>query len=165
LPWYLHPHHVPTLLFLPAYRYERNLTRSKPDSITFDSNQKITIENLIRFILFNSANDRTIEEFLNENYIKPSKNIDSNQALNLSKVSQLRFHLINIISAKLKALEESTKEIKTNIESVSFSKSNEKRTSDDQEYLGGLNVLLDKKLNNHIHRIESLKKFLELFKT
>ena len=164
LPWYLHPHHVPTLLFLPAYSFEANSTRKKPDSITFDNNQKFTIESLIRFILFNSANDRTIEDFLNENYIKPSKNI-SNQVLNLSKVSQLRYHLINIISTKLKTLEESTQEIVNNIESVSLSKENEKKTSNDQEYLGDLNLLLDKRMNNHLNRIQSLQKLLELFKT
>lgn len=164
LPWYLHPHNVPTLLFLPAYRFEGNLTRHKPDSITFDYNQKFTIESLIRFILFNSANFQTIEEFLNENYIKPSKHT-LNKDLNLSTVSQLRFHLINIISNKLKTLEESTQEIINNIESVSSSKSNEKKSSDDQEYLGDLNVLLNKKMNNHLNRIASLKKLLELFKT
>jgi hypothetical protein len=151
MPWRLSVPRVPSLLFLPAA--VNNST--KPDSIFFDSNLKFDVKNLLKFVLHNSRNPRTLSQFLLENFITPSSlglQTEANRvALNL------RFYLIKLVRAKLDELEMEVNRISRRISTV-------RQSFDDSELVREVHSYLNGTLDKHIAEVSTLKGFLSSFR-
>lgn len=102
LPWHIQVHKIPTLIYLPAYS---SSTNKQIDSIVYENQDSLNIQDLLNFILLNSKNPQTIQGFFKENFIN-------------SNNGELNTMLTNLISSKLNKLQLSSAFLNTKIVSL-----------------------------------------------
>ena len=158
--WSLQVSHVPAILFIPA--------NSRSNSISYDLSQELSLETILRFILFNSANPLTIQRFFEFNFIKPKTAFDAEP--NLTLKSKLRFELLSFITGKLKNVENEVTRLNERISLLNQTNFNQNLFSNDNEHLfdenlkSNLHQSLINRLGSYNEQIGIFKQFIQLFK-
>ena len=105
LPWYIHVSRVPSLLFIPS-----SDSTNRRETVPFDltTNQDtVEIKHLVKFILDNSRNPKTLSSFLRANFLDRKKKQMSDDADfdgDLTTSSKVRYDLINIVTNRQRNL-------------------------------------------------------------
>lgn len=135
LPWYLNVQQIPTLMLIPAGRL-----RGQRDTVMYEYENDLDVKNLVKFVLYNSKNPDTLSQFLRDNILNRKHSINEQD---LSKNSKLRYDLINLVSSKLRRLENESKYFRDEI-------------SKNQSYYSQIRI------DKNLFEIDLLKKFLKL---
>ena len=138
--WSLQMSRVPSVLLVPA--------DSTSDSILYNSEQGLSEEKLLQFILFNSDNPSTLQQFFRLNFNHEKTSI----------FSKFQSRLIYTVSKKISSIENEATTLKQNI--LFFNKSQEIEETFEGD---SFNQAITTKLNFFNNKINILKQLLVLF--